>query len=521
MPQSEMVLSDMFRRSFQRYAGREAIASPQGRITYGELAARALVLHDELKTSGLGPGDAVVLLLRNSIEFMVADLALVMLGACKVPLNDMLSADDVGFMIHHSGAKAVIAHSSFAIMIDALGEELSALSIKLVIPDDGQALPDFKGVDFTMARTGAGADWPDASGISSHDKALIIYTGGTTGRPKGVVHTQRGLYLNYLSHQVNVGIGEDDYLLVCSPLPHSAQLFAASTLLRGGRVWIEPSFDTERVLEIIQAERITITFMVPTMIYRLLDHPAIADTDTSSVRTIVYGASPITPTRLKQAIDRFGPVLLQIYGQTEVPNLITTLSKRDHLIEDFRTSCGQAVPFVDIVIRDSEGAALATGEVGEVTVRSNYSLECYHDDLVRTAEAYVGEYLKTGDVGYLDATGHLYLVDRAKDMIISGGFNVYSTEVENVMQQYDRVQQVAVIGVPDDQWGEAVTAFVIPKDDAFDPFVALEHCRHSLSRYKVPKSIRIVEAIPLTPYGKPDKKALRSQYWGTSDRQIN
>ena len=204
-----------------------------------------------------------------------------------------------------------------------------------------------------------------------------------------------------------------------------------------------------------------------------------------------------------------------------MPNLITTLSKEDHAIDAFRTSCGQPVQFVDIVIRDAEGNPLPRGQVGEVTVRSSYALERYHDDPLRTAEAYLGEFLRTGDIGYLDESDHLFLVDRAKDMIVSGGFNVYSTEVENVMQQCDGVRQVAVIGVPDDQWGEAVTAFVIPDDATFDEAAALKHCREHLARYKVPKTVRIVDEIPLTAYGKPDKKALRAKFWGSASRQVN
>ena len=521
MPQSELILSDLFRRAFQRFANKEALASPEGRISYKCLSAKALVLHDELKAGGVGSGDAVGLLLCNSIEFVVADLALIMLGACKVPLNDMLAADDIAYMVAHSGAKALIAHSSFAPKVEAISESIAELPVKLAIQNDDRNLAGFKVINLDADAAPGPIVWPDASAISSEHKALIIYTGGTTGRPKGVLHTQRNLYLNSISHQINLGIQEDDYLLVCSPLPHSAQLFVAATLLRGGKVWIEAGFEAQRVLNLIQEERITITFMVPTMIYRLLDHPSAAATDSSSIRTMVYGASPITPTRLKQAIERFGSVLLQIYGQTEVPNLITTLSKDDHLIDNYRTSCGQAVNFVDLVIRDDSGHPLPVGEVGEVSVRSNYSLLCYHDDPTRTSEAYIGDYVMTGDVGYLDDTGHLYLVDRAKDMIISGGFNVYSTEVENVIQQYDRVQQVAVIGIPDDDWGEAVTAFVIPKDDQFDAAIALQQCRDSLARYKVPKAIRVVEQIPLTPYGKPDKKALRSQFWADGARQVN
>ena len=266
MPQSELILSDLFRRAFQRFANKEALASPNGRISYECLSAKALVLHDELKAGGVGSGDAVGLLLCNSIDFVVADLALIMLGACKVPLNDMLAADDIAYMLGHSGAKALIAHTSFAPSIEAISGSMAELPLKLAIQNDDRNLGGFKVINLDADAAPGPIVWPDASAISSEQRALIIYTGGTTGRPKGVLHTQRNLYLNSISHQINLGIQEDDYLLVCSPLPHSAQLFVAATLLRGGKVWIEAGFEAQRVLNLIQEERITITFMVPTMI---------------------------------------------------------------------------------------------------------------------------------------------------------------------------------------------------------------------------------------------------------------
>lgn len=521
MPQHELVMSDLFRRSFQRHADKIAVATRSESLTYRELAGRAQALHGVMRGAGISAGDPVVLLLRNSIDFIVADLALIMLGACKVPLNDLLAPDDISYMIEHSGAVAIIAHSSFAETLGSVEAALAPLRLRLSIKDSDAAPGGFEPMTFGADSGEKDIDWPSAGAIASSGNALLIYTGGTTGRPKGVLHSQRNLFLNLLSHQLHLHIRHDDHLLVCSPLPHSAQMFAAAVLVSGGRVWIETSFDAGRTLELIQSERITMTFMVPTMIYRILDHPASPTTDTSCVRTIVYGASPITSTRLKEALDRFGPVLTQIYGQTEVPNLITTLSKEDHLVEEYRMSCGQPVLFGDVVIRDEAGNPKGSGEVGEVTVRSYYGLERYHDDPERTEEAFVGDYLRTGDVGYLGDTGHLYLVDRAKDMIISGGFNVYSTEVENVLVQHGSVQQAVVIGVPDDEWGEAVTAFVMTNDSSFDVDLALQHCRQHLARYKVPKAIHVTDAIPLTAYGKPDKKSLRARYWSDSGRQIH
>ena len=519
MRHETLVLKEMFLRAFARFGTRPAVRARDGELSYAELFAQASALSSVLQARGIGPGDHVVLLLRNSVEFVIADIALILAGAGKVPLNDMLAADDVGYMIGHSGAKAVIAHTSFQPTLGAIPDALAGVGVKLSF-SDSEDTPEGFGAARPLMSEHAGL-MSDAVPAST-DPGLIIYTGGTTGRPKGVYHTQASLCVNFMSHLINAEIRPDERLLICSPLPHSAQQFVLSALLTGAYVVIEPGYDVDAVLDLIAGERLTWMFMVPTMIYRLLDSPRLADVDHSSLRTIVYGASPITAARLRQGLEVFGPIFLQIYGQTEIPNLVTTLSKTDHLVPEFQTSCGQPVIFCDVVIRDADGNALPPGEAGEITVRSFYTLERYHDAPKVTAESYLGDYLRTGDLGYMDDTRHVYLVDRAKDMIISGGMNVYSTEVENALQEHADVGQVVVIGVPDDDWGEAVTAFVIPDAaaQAPDPEAIRVFAKGRLARYKVPKQVRLVEAIPLTPYGKPDKKALRAQFWGEG-RQIN
>jgi fatty-acyl-CoA synthase/long-chain acyl-CoA synthetase len=258
------------------------------------------------------------------------------------------------------------------------------------------------------------------------------------------------------------------------------------------------------------------------MIYRVLDAYDPARHDLESLRTLVYGAAPITRVRLQEVLDRFGPVLLQLFGQTEVPNFATKLSKADHLDARFLGSCGQPVITADVRIGDAAGRPLAAGEVGEIMVRSPYTLESYYRDAQKTAEVYEGEWIKTGDVGYQLDTGHVFIVDRSKDMIISGGMNVYSSEVENAIQEYAGVRQVMVIGIPHEDWGEAVCAAVIPVDpEGFDARDLIAFCKQRLAAYKVPKVIEVVGDIPLTAYGKPDKKALRAKYWGSQERQIH
>lgn len=519
MRSDSLILRDHFYQALKRHQDKVAVTAPDGKLTYRELLVQASKLANALNALGVGRGDKVVLLLRNSVDYVIADIAIILAGACKVPLNDMLAANDVGYMINHADAKAVISHTSFAPTINAIQSELSAVKVKISCSDTKDVLEGFVSVDNVVAKTSStlkSGDTPDAK-----DPGLIIYTGGTTGKPKGVYHTQESLLVNFLSHLTYAEIRQDEHLLICSPLPHSAQQFVLSALLIGAQITIENGFDITRVLNLIETTKITWCFMVPTMIYRLLDAPRLGEINCSSLRTIVYGASPITAARLRQGLEYFGPIFLQIYGQTEVPNFVTVLSKQDHLKEQFQTSCGQPVMFCNVAIRDESGTVLEYGEVGEITVKSYYSLERYYKNPAKTETSYIGSHLRTGDVGYQHESGHVFLVDRANDMIISGGMNVYSTEVENVVNETILTGQVVVIGVPDDDWGEAVTAFIVGVEEQVDEDKIINHCKTKLAKYKVPKHIKLVDEIPLTPYGKPDKKALRAQFWGQQSRQIN
>ncbi len=514
-----LMIRDIYLRAFARFSDRECLSFQGQVMTYRELDLASNKLAHIFLERGVGHRDVIALLLRNSFEFMIADMAIAKIGAVKVPLNEMLSGLDVGYMLGHSSAKAVLAHSSFSDLVVEQAEAISNVPCRISVENGDNDLDGFEPYQTLMAA--APETLPARPELQASDPGLIIYTGGTTGRPKGVLHVQEALAVNLLSQVMNGEVREDERLLLCSPLPHSAQFLVEAGISQGARTTIMESFDPAIVLAAIETERLTWTFMVPTMIYRMLDSPDRSKRDLSSLRTLIYGASPITTARLQEALGVFGPIFLQLYGQSEAPNFITTLSKSDHMVEAFQASCGQPVIFCDLAIRDEDGAHLANGEVGEITLRSPYTLARYHDDPEKTKEAHFGDWLRTGDVGYQSDSGHVYLVDRAKDMIISGGMNVYSTEVENVVQEYSQVAQVMVIGLPDDDWGEAVTAFVVPTDGMLDREDLIAFCKKRLAKYKVPKSIEMIEEIPLTAYGKPDKKVLRGKFWSSKGRAVN
>jgi len=296
------------------------------------------------------------------------------------------------------------------------------------------------------------------------------------------------------------------------------------SLITGGSVTLLRGFDPAAWLAAIPRDKITLSLLVPTMIYAVLDHPDLATTDLSSLETIMYGASPMSPTRLAEGIGRIGPVFAQLYGQTECAGLTTSMSRADHHADDpvRLASCGLAMPGVRVAILDDDGSECAVGEPGEVCVQGASVMDGYWRQPELTAETIVDGWLRTGDIGVRGDDGFITLVDRKKDMIVSGGFNVFPREIEDVLSAHAAVSSVAVIGVPDEKWGEAVTALVVLRPGATVESDELrELVRDRKGAIYTPKTVEFVEALPLTAVGKPDKKVLRAAYWADAGRAVN
>lgn len=537
--------------AMERFGDRTALVHDDRSYTYSELANRANRLGHALIELGISPGDPVAILLENGVDYVVADQAIVRIGAAKVALTDMLSAKDIAYCLADSQATVAIAGRA---MLSAASRS-GSLSLRTILAvgdsesTDGETGHHESTSESSGGSTGGGsvagkpavvpladvvaeqpASLPESSPAET-DLGLIIYTGGTTGKSKGVMHHQTGLALNLLSHLIETGISEDERVLLTSPLPHAAGFLLQASFLRGATVFLDQRYDPDAVLRRISDDRVTFTFMVPTMIYRLLDavadrdsaaHPSKAGEplDLSALRTILYGAAPITGDRLQQGLDLFGRVFVQLYGQTEAPNFLTRLRREDHTTDPRSrhrlSSCGQAATMVRIKIVDADDPSrgeLAPGEVGEVVASSPYTMSGYHNLGEATATALRDGWLHTGDIGRLDADGYLYLLDRKNDMIISGGMNVYTTEVEAAIAAIDGVNQVAVTGVPHPDWGEAVVAFVVAEDATDNESLVariMHTCRIDLAKYKVPKEVLLVDSLPTTAFGKVDKKALRT-----------
>lgn len=463
-----------------------------------------------LRALGVGPGDRVSLIAPNIPECLHLTHALQLLAALYVPIHPLSAlADQV----------AVIRDARVKIMLfDAARFEARAAEIQAEVPDlrllaigPSPLADDIH--DLAARFTAAPLAAPM---VDEHDVTRLGYSGGTTGAPKAIPSCQRSGFLTGLYMQAVWEWPETPRILSCAPLTHAGGAMFMPALLRGGTFLILPRFDPVQVMEMIEAHRINCMMLVPTMIYALLDHPRFDEFDLSSLETVFYGASAIIPARLKEAIERIGPVFAQFYGQAEAPMVLTYLRKRDHDASDLTrlASCGLPSPWVRLELHDAAGNPVPDGEPGEIVVQGPLVMDGYRDPAL-TAEAFKGGWLHTGDVAVRDPGGFLRIVDRTKDMIVSGGFNVYPRDIENVIAEHPAVAEVAVIGVPHPKWGEAVHAVVVlrPGQTASEE----ELCAPVALRkgaYQAPKSVAFVAAIPQTPVGKPDKKALRAQHAG-------
>jgi acyl-CoA synthetase (AMP-forming)/AMP-acid ligase II len=401
----------------------------------------------------------------------------------------------------------------------------ASLRHRICITEESRATPTgFTPFAELLAR---GAPRDPAIAVTHDDLLGIMYTGGTTGRSKGVMHTHKSVLAIVFSETLEMDVRHSEVMLQVAPLPHATQFMLLPGFLRGGTHVLMKKFDPDEVLRTIERERVSWTFMVPTMIYMLLDDPALRTYDHATLRTVIYGAAPMSPDKLERAIERVGPMFIQVYAQMEVANQTTTLTKEDHVealagARHRLGSCGRPIVMAQVRIVGDDDRDVPVGEPGEVLVRGPHMMRGYWRREEETARTMRGGFIHTGDIARADEDGFLYIVDRAKDMIISGGMNVYSVEVENVLMEHSDVREACVIGVPDDKWGEAVTAFVVRREGArLDSEELIAFAGRKLAAYSRPKAVEFVAEIPKTPYGKMDKKTIRRRFWKSGERQVH
>ncbi len=494
-------------------------------LTGGEVAARISQYVQAFEHLGAGRGAGGALLALNRPEVLFVLGAGQTQGYRRTSLHPLGSADDHAFVIADADISTLVVDPvpMFVERAVALLERCPGLSQVLTLGPVPAELADV-GRDLCATAASFEPGPLEAVTLPPDHVVSITYTGGTTGRPKGVVGTAGQMHTMTQVQMAEWEWPERPRFLMCTPLSHAGAAFFVPTVLRGGCLFLLPRFDPAEVLRTIEEQRITATMLVPSMLYALLDHPDSRTRDLSSLETVYYGASAINPVRLREAVDRFGPIFAQYYGQSEAPMAISYLAKADHLGDERRlASCGRASAFLRTALLDVDGAPVPAGEPGEICVAGPLLAAGYWNLPEPTAETFRDGWLRTGDVAREDAEGYWYIVDRTKDMIVTGGFNVFPREVEDVVAAHPAVAQVAVIGTPHEKFGEAVTAVVVLRDGAVltDQVVAeiQASVRERKGSVQVPKQVHATEALPLTALGKPDKKALRAAYW-TGERAV-
>tara|TARA_B110000003_G_scaffold276339_2_gene322323 strand:+ start:146 stop:1711 length:1566 start_codon:yes stop_codon:yes gene_type:complete len=474
------------------------------RMTYRELAqqiSRSVQVFTDL---GLKRGDTVAHLSLNSPEAIITWASCGLLGLRYTPLHPLGTPETDAFVLNKAKVCTVV--------LDAAHFNHRA----------EQILNGANGVQHILALnlTGTGLDYenlrqqkepaPLTVTATVEDVIAIFFTGGTTGEPKGVMHSSRTLVANAMISSAEWEWPQNINMLLATPVSHAAGYMVLPILLRGGTVHLQDGFSPDKFLEAVANKQINATFMVPTMIYATLDSPKAKETDFSHLEFVLYGAAPMSPTRLVEAIEVFGRVFTQGYAQTEAPNSAVALYRDAHQGERLK-SCGMPLAGITVSILDTECKEVAVGESGEICFRGPLVMDGYLDNPEETEKAFRGGWLHTGDVGYRDVDGYIYIVDRLKDMIISGGFNVYPKEVEDAISKHPAIGDVAVVGLPDDRWGEVVVAAVNlrPGHDV-DEASLIEMVKKEKGAVYAPKKVLFHDTpLPKTPLEKPDKKELR------------
>jgi long-chain acyl-CoA synthetase len=504
--------------------------NPTGRATvfgdrrrnWREIGERVARLASGLRSLGAGEGERVAVLMLNSDRYLELYLATGWAGAVIVPLNIRWSAIENEDALRDCRARILVVDKTFAATGASLAKTLPELS--LIFADDGPALPEAENCETLIEHS---PSMPDAMRAGA-DLAGIFYTGGTTGRSKGVMLSHRNLMVNALNTLGEGLFPGSSIYLHAAPMFHLANGAAMySLLLSGGSNVIIQGFSPETAMNAIQTERVTDVLLVPTMIQMLVDHPALGSYDLSSLRNIVYGASPISEALLDRAMVALpGVQFTQAYGMTELSPMATLLPWKDHNADGRakgrHRGAGRATLDCEVRIVDADDKPVPSGTVGEIVVRGDNVMMGYWERPEETARAVIDGWMHTGDGGYMDEDGFIYVVDRVKDMIISGGENVYSVEVENAIAQHPAVAQCAVIGIPSAQWGEQVHAVVVTRSGGqVSEEELIAFCRTLIAGYKCPRSVDISGTpLPLSGAGKVLKRELRRPFWESRARQV-
>jgi fatty-acyl-CoA synthase len=523
---------DYFDKQAEKVPDRIAIIDGSARYSYLHVRSASLQIARAMWAAGLRGEQPVAIYSINDARVLLCMLGLMRAGAVWVPINYRNAPDANVEYLNYVKTSWLFYHSSYRDRVPELQARVPTLTHLICIDAEDGMNPSLN--KFMQRATSSEApspldiEWADARG--NPDRLVgLVPTGGTTGPAKGVRVTSLswGTMTEMASHYWR-SEGSDPVCLSVAPLSHAAGVVAFTMFTLGATNVVMPGFDALEVLRNIERFRVTHLFLPPTAFYGLLGHPDVRKFDYSSLRVFLLAASPVSPDKLKQGVEIFGPCMCQSYGQTEAPMLMTFLDQKtaaaaaagDH--SERLRSCGKPTSAVRLAIMDDEGQLLPPGRPGEIVARGSLVSPGYYEMPEATAEIRAHGWHHTGDIGYRDEDGFFYIVDRKKDMIISGGFNVYSAEVEAAIMALPQVYECAVIGVPHPKWGEAVKALVVLRSgQSLTEQEILDHCKSKLGGVKSPKSIDFVAEIAKTPAGKIDRKQLRKPYWSGSDRAVH
>jgi fatty-acyl-CoA synthase/long-chain acyl-CoA synthetase len=494
--------------ALQRQPDKTALIDDTDEITFGEIDRQANRLAQSFREAGVRPGDRVAIILPNCIPFIVTEIAALRCAAVKVPLNIRFHINEVIYALGDCRPRILICDETYGRTLAERRAEVPSLKTVYVVGDGVPGTLDWRSV------VASGATEAKRDFYQPNDTILIRYTGGTTGRPKGIVHTEMSYINSVLDCVREFTIRGDDVALHLGHLSHGLNFMWPAFFSVGARQVLRERFDPKKVLDDFTRHRITYVYMVPTMVQRLLKEDN-GSADVSSLRIFLYASAPMPVPVLREAIRRFGDIFLQVYTLSECPVITTMLAPAEHIEKETSAgprlgSCGRPIITMEMRLLDDEGRDVARGAVGQIAVRSINNMAEYWNLPEQTAETLVDGWVRTGDMARQDEEGFYYLVDRKKDVIITGAFNVYPKEVEDVLYLHPAVAQCAAIGVPDEEWGEIIKAFVVlrPEQGATAEEL-IELCKANLASYKKPRQVVFVDGLPLSPVGKVMRRALR------------
>lgn len=527
-----MIFTKSLLHAARTYPDKVAIIDGEHKFTYRELSDRTVKLKQSLKEMGVKKGDRVGLLMLNDFRYIELMYGVTALGAIVVPLNIRSNPEELAFILNNAGITILYVHKEFLPVVPYLKANASEVR-EYILAEDAELVKSLESGDtgsyekLINAQPGGELTYDD---VQEEDLLGIFYTGGTTGRPKGVMLTHKNLTINSYQIFMNVSFNEDDVYLHAAPMFHLADQGSTNMFtMIGGTHAIVRMFTPQGVLQAFQDAKVTATTLVPTMLTFLFNDPEFDKYDLSSVKRITYGASPMPTSLLKKAQKMMPNVKFnQGFGMTEASPVIAMLREKDHIIggtekeEKRLSSVGQAVQGVELRVVDPEGKEVELHQIGEIIAKGPNIMKGYWDLPEETAHALRDGWYFTGDVGYKDEDEYYYVVDRAKDMIITGGENVYSLEVEQVLSSHPAILECAVFGVPDEKWGEVVKACIVLKvPDTATEEDLISFAKQHLANYKVPKSIDFIDELPKSGAGKILKRTLRDQFWEGLGKKVN